>query len=118
MEGSEKMKMKDADRTIFLEIFGDSPINKILDFLVVYDQFDYSLTDIAKNSGVSYSTIQLIWNDLEKCGIVTQNRIVGKAKMYKINKENPVVKAFIKFYWDITKTVTENKLKGKKVICA
>jgi len=111
---NEKMGEKHADGTIFLEIFGDSPINKILDFLVVFDQFDYSLTDIAKKSGVSYSTIQLIWDDLERCGIVVQSRTVGKAKMYRLNQENPIVKSFITFYWDVTKAVTEHRFSSKK----
>ena len=102
-------------KTIYLEIFGESPINKILDFLVVYDQFDYSLTDIAKNSEVSYSTLQLMWNDLEKLNIVVLSRVVGKAKMYKLNKKNKVVKAFIDFYWKVVKTETVKEL-GKKII--
>ncbi|MBI2672001.1 winged helix-turn-helix transcriptional regulator [Candidatus Woesearchaeota archaeon] len=112
------MEIKQRDKSIFLEIFGDSPKNKILDFLVVFDEFDYSLTDIAKYAGVSYSTIQLIWDDLEKTGIVKQSRIVGKAKMYKINKDNPVVKEFIKFYWGAIKAATKLKIDIKQKIYA
>jgi DNA-binding transcriptional ArsR family regulator len=103
-------------KTIYLNIFGESPINKILDFLVVYDQFDYSLTDIAKNSGVSYSTLQLMWKDLEKLGIVELNRVVGKAKMYKLNKNNNVVNDFIDFYWKVVKSETVKEVSGKIII--
>jgi predicted transcriptional regulator len=95
-------KMK---KSIYLDTFGYSPINKVLDFLTIYDQFDYSLTDIAKNAGISYSTLQLMWSDLENSGIVKQSRIVGKAKMYTINKKNIFAKAFIDFYWKITKSI-------------
>ena len=112
------MNKNKKDGSVYLEIFGDSPMNKILDFLVVYDQFDYSLTDIAKNAGISYSTLQLMWPNLEEEGIVIQSRVVGKAKMYQINKENPIVKAFITFYWNITKKATMEQIqKDKKVVC-
>jgi len=45
------------NKTIFLEIFGDSPILRVLDFLVVNEDFDYSMTDIAVLSGIGYSTL-------------------------------------------------------------
>lgn len=90
-------------KSVFLEVMGDYPINRVLDFLVNFDDFDYSLTDIAKFSRVGYATLQLFWKDLEKAHIVVQTRTVGKAKMYKINKKNPVVKNFVKMYWTLVK---------------
>ena len=93
---------------MFLQVMGKSPVNRILSFLVVYDQFDYSITDIAKNAKVGYATLMRIWKNLEKNKIIKMSRVVGKAKMYKINKENPVVQHFIKMYWEITNKATEH----------
>lgn len=90
------------DTTAFLDIFGDTPVLRILDFLVVHEDFDYSMTDIAKLSGVGYATLKLFWQKLEKAGIVTNTRIIGKAKMYTLNKKNPIVKKFRDFYWETT----------------
>ena len=90
-------------KTIFLETFGDSPVLRVLDFLVVNEDFDYSMTDIARHSGVGYSTLKLFWNRLEKKGIVAKTRIVGRAKMYRLNMSNPVAKKFRDFYWGITR---------------
>jgi len=98
--------MKDANITAFLKIMGNTPINRVLDFLVVYDQFDYSIMDIAKNSKVGYATLMRIWNSLEKNGIVLMGRVVGRAKMYKLNKANPAVQHFVKMYWEITNRAT------------
>ena len=91
------------NKTAFLETFGDSPILRVLDFLVVNEDFDYSMTDIASLSGIGYSTLKLFWNRLEKQKIITQTRTVGKAKMYKLDLSNPVVKKFRDFYWETTK---------------
>ena len=101
-------------KTVFLEIFGDSPRSKVLDFLVVNEDFDYSMTDIASLSGVGYSTLKLFWNKLEKEKIVIQTRIVGKAKMYKLNLSNPIIKKFRDFYWETTKQKVHEK--AKKIV--
>lgn len=104
------------DKTIFLEIFGDTPILRVLDFLIVNEDFDYSMTDIAHLSGVGYSTLKLFWERLETEGIVIQTRIVGKAKMYKLHIVNPVVKKFRDFYWETTKHHIREKIKEKEIV--
>ena len=92
--------------TAFLQVMGNSPINRVLDFLVVYDQFDYSITDIAKNAKVGYATLMRIWTALEKNSIVAMSRVVGRAKMYKLNTTNIAVQHFVKMYWEITNKAT------------
>lgn len=87
------------NETIFVEIFGGSPVIKVLDFLISYQAFDYSLTEIAKNSGVSYSTLQIFWDKLIKNNIVVKTRRVGKSDLYKLNTKNPFVKELIKLDW-------------------
>ncbi|VVB81740.1 Uncharacterised protein [uncultured archaeon] len=103
-------------KTAFLEIFGDSPILRVLDFLVVNEDFDYSMTDIAGLSGVGYSTLKLFWQRLEKEGIVVNTRIVGKAKMYKLNLANPVIRKFRDFYWETTRHHIHEKAKEKELV--
>lgn len=103
------------NKTAFLETFGDSPTLRVLDFLVVNEDFDYSMTDIANLSGVGYSTLKLFWNRLEENNIVVQTRTVGKAKMYKLNLANLVVKKFRDFYWETTKQKVHEKFKEKMI---
>ena len=97
-------------KSVFLKTFGDSPINKVLDFLVVFDEFDYSIADIAEHSGTGYSTLKQLIKDLKDRKIVVQTRVSGKNKMYRINKDNAIVKSFISFYWDITNKKNREKL--------
>ena len=104
------------NKTAFLETFGYSPILSLLDFLVVNEDFDYSMTDIASLSGIGYSTLKLFWNRLEKQKIITQTRTVGKAKMYKLDLSNPVVKKFRDFYWETTKQRVHEKIKEEMIV--
>jgi len=103
-------------KTAFLETFGDTPILRVLDFLVIHEDFDYSMKDIAKFSGVGYSTLKLFWDKLEKNNIIKQTRKIGKAKMFKLNLGNPIVIGFKNFYWLATKQKVHEVLQKKTLI--
>ena len=89
--------------TIFIEVFGNNPVIRVLDFLITFQLFDYPLTEIAKNSGVSYSTLQTFWERLEKNNIVIKTRRVGKSDLYKLNTKNPAVKQLLRLDWNLIK---------------
>jgi hypothetical protein len=89
--------------SIFTEVFGSNPAMKVLDFLITFQLFDYPLTEIAKNSGVGYSTLQSFWGNLEKNLVVIKTRRVGKSDLYKLNTDNPAVKQLIKLDWNLIK---------------
>ena len=65
---------------------------KVLDFLMDNESFDYSKTDIAEGIGLSRATLFKVWPKLEKLELITATRTVGQAKMYKLNKQNPIIK--------------------------
>ncbi|MBU2615694.1 MAG: helix-turn-helix domain-containing protein [Nanoarchaeota archaeon] len=89
-----------ANESVFIEIFGNNPVMKVLDFLITYQLFDYPMTEIAKNSGVGYSTLQTFWGNLEKNNIVVKTRRVGKSDLYKLNVNNPAVKQLLRLDWN------------------
>ncbi len=97
------------NETIFLDLFGRNPLMKVLDFLISFQLFDYPLTEIARNSGVSYSTLQTFWDKLEKNKIVIKTRRIGKSDLFKLNTNNPAVQQLIKLDWNLIKG-TEKKL--------
>ena len=83
------------DSSLFVEFFGDYPIIRVIDFLIENNLIDYSKKDICKNSNVSWNTLKSFWEKLEKEALVIHTRKVGKAKMYKLNKENQIVLGLI-----------------------
>jgi len=87
---------EDHEETLFLRTLGiKSPALRILDFLMDNKAYDYSKTDIAKGAGISRTTLSSTWEHLEKNGLVSETRVVGRAKMYKLNLKSPVVQKFI-----------------------
>lgn len=95
---------------------GASPKNRILDFLIVYQEFDYSLKDIAKFSKLGYTTLKKVKNELVKEKWIVLTRTVGKAQMYKLNVNNKKVSKFMDFYWSVVEPETEEQPKAEHVI--
>lgn len=99
----EKGQPVEGDRSIFVEFFGGTPLFRVLDFLVENRGLDYSKTEIAKGSGIGWSTLYKIWDKLEDEGIVRKTRAYGNTKLYTLNTENPIVQKLIKIEWDLIK---------------
>ncbi len=93
--------------SIFLKVVGHSPKLRVLDFLLTFQAFDYSLTDIAKNSEVSYTSLMSFWPEFVKAGLVIETRKVGKARMFKLNEKNPIVRQMLRLQWTIAKKANE-----------
>lgn len=83
------------EQTLFVKVLGAYPIIKVLDFLIMFQEFDYSLSDICKNAGVGWSTLHRFWPKLEEYGLVKKTREVGNANMYKLDTKNEIVKQLI-----------------------
>lgn len=107
---------KNMRRTIFTEAFGNSPTIRVLDFLIEGRSLDYSLTDIAQNSHIGWTTLHRIWHKLEKLGMVKQTRVIGKAKLYRLNTDNKVIKKLITIYDLLLYQQTEKHLAKKLAI--
>lgn len=103
-------------KSVFLQEVGDIPKNRVWSFLIVHSEYDYSMKDIAKLSEIGYTTLKDLWKEFRERNIVVQTRIVGNAKMYKLNVDNPVVEKFIAYYWAVVDSVVkgENNIEEKK----
>ncbi len=92
------------EKSLFVELFGNRPVIRTLDFLLENDAFDYPKKDIARHSDVSWNTLETFWAGLEESGVVVCTRKVGKASMYKINSGNHVVKKLLELDRELVKS--------------
>ena len=104
--------------TIFREALGDSPVIRVLDFLIEGRGLDYSLSDIAENSNIGWTTLHRIWDKLLKLEIVKPTREIGRAKLFKLNEENDAVKRIINLYDTLLYQETEKHFSKKLSIKA
>ena len=100
--------------TVFREFIGDNPTTRLLEFLIEGRFFDYTLTELAEKSGISWKTLHRIFPNFIKAGIVKKTREVGRAKLYTLNTKNPrvekLIELFDKLLEEDTKTINEKPL--------
>ncbi len=92
--------------SMFLEIFGETPIAKVLDFFIENRPFDYSKEEVSRQCESSKPTIYKLWPVLVKYKIIKPTRRYGKAQLYKLNIENEFVKRLINLDSSLIKTAT------------
>lgn len=83
--------------------FGDTPQLRVIDFLIGNHFFDFPITEIARESNVSYNSIVSFFDNFIKSEIVVKTRKVGKSDYFKLNLENLFVLDLIKLDWKLVK---------------
>ena len=78
-----------------LDLFQTNAVVKILDFLTLYKDFEYTRTDIAKETGISRRTLYQVFPILEKFELVKVTKSSGMVRFYKLNMENSISKHLV-----------------------
>ncbi len=104
------------EESIFLDYVGDTPRMRILQYFIEGRDFDYTLTDLL-NAGVSWGTLNSLVPKLLELGIIIKTRKIGRATLYKINRENVMMKQLI-FLYDKLITEKLNVLEQENLISA
>ena len=99
-------------KTKLIQVFGKAPKIKVLEFLIEGRELDYSVSDIAEGAGIGRTTLFRIWNDFVELGIVKPTRVIGNAKLYKLNLEN----AFVRKMAELFDTLVIEPLNKKRKI--
>lgn len=87
------------EKTILVETFGNSPVIRIIDFFIDNPFFDYSKEELIKNLEISKVTFYKYFALLERNGLVKVTRMVGKAKLYKLDEKSLVVQKVKELVW-------------------
>lgn len=83
--------------SLLVRALGSSPKLRILDYLLDYKLNDFTKKEIIEALGMSKLTFYKYFKDLEELGLVSATRKIGRATLYKINLENPMVKMMIEY---------------------
>jgi len=69
-------------------LFGSSAVTKVLDFLSIHEDFDYSINEIAEHTGVHRRTVSRVIPTLEYYMVVKKVRKIDRSNMYVLDKES------------------------------
>ncbi len=95
---------------IFVEYFGDSPLVRIMNFLILGKNFDYSMTEIAEGAGVGWTSFTRAWKRLLEKKVIIPTQNIGKAKLFKLNTADSTIKKLVQLHWELLKTETDKLL--------
>ena len=83
------------EKSLLIQLLGDMPLFKILDFMIDNKGMDFTKSDISKGAGISRASLFNYWKELELYGIVKVTRQFGKTKLYTLNSQNLITKRIL-----------------------
>ncbi len=95
--------------SILIKTLGDSPKLRIIDFFLDNPLSDFTKKEVIEALGMSKQTFYKYFQDIEKYEIVKVSRKIGRAKLYKINLEHPLVEMLRKYEEKISLQIAEKE---------
>lgn len=78
-----------------IQLIGDTPANRIIDFLVGNKGMDYSKKAIAEGAGISRASLFKYWGVIDDFNLVKETRRFGKTRLYTLNVESEIVQELL-----------------------
>ena len=104
------------DKSLLLQLTGEMPLFKIIDFLLENKGMDFDKSDIAEGAEISRASLFNYWGELEKRGIVKVTRKYGKTKLYTLNSRSMITKKILELERALISDALEKEHKKKKEI--
>lgn len=102
------------EKSSFTLVFGESPFVKVLDFFLTFEDFDYPISFIAKETETKWETTEKVIEILIKKGFVKKTRKLGKAWLYALDKENKLTQLLLDVDMRISDYFINEELKRQK----
>jgi len=104
------------EKSLLLQLTGEMPLFKIIDFLVENKGMDFDKSDIAEGASISRASLFNYWEELEKHEIVKVTRQFGKTKLYTLNSKSVITKKMLELEKALISTALEKEAQNKKEI--
>ena len=103
------------EKSLLLNLTGEMPLFKIIDFLLENKGMDFSKSDISKGAGISRASLFNYWSEVERHGIVKVTRSFGKTKLYTLNAKNPITQRIIELEKSLISEAMSKANKEKEI---
>lgn len=110
------------EKSLLIQLMGDTPANRIIDFLMENKGMDYSKKAISEGAGISRASLFKYWDKIEDFSLVKETRRFGKTRLYTLNTEGELVQELLRIESMLIKKAMdeayEDKLEEKTPIPA
>ena len=104
------------EKSLLVQLVGEMPLFKIVDFLVENKGLDFTKSDIAKGAEISRASLFNYWVQLELHQIVKVTRQFGKTKLYSLNANSEVAKRILELEKVLISEALEKENNKKKMM--
>jgi len=111
---AKKVMYKGLGDSLLLKALGYTPKLRIMDIFMTNPYFDFSKTELVNELGMSKQTLYKNFSDLEELGIVKVSRKIGRAVLYKINMQHPLVKKLYDMIKQTSFKIAEQEMEKMK----
>lgn len=110
------------DKNIELTLIKNRPLERIfrnniarvIDFLLINQQFNFTTAEISKSSEIPLRTVQRIIPQLVQNKIVIENKYKGKIKNYELNRNSKLVEILRLYSIETVNTFIEEAIDENK----
>ena len=104
-----------TQKSLILQLTGEMPLFKVIDFLLENKGMDFTKTDIADGAEISRASLFNYWPELEKHGIVKVTRQFGKTRLFTLNQKNTIAKKLLELEKALISEALERETNKKKI---
>jgi len=91
-------------------------IARVIDFLIINQQFNFTTAEISKSSEIPLRTVQRIIPQLVQNKIVIENKYKGKIKNYELNRNSKLVEILSLYSIETVNAFIEEALDEKRTL--
>jgi DNA-binding transcriptional ArsR family regulator len=111
----EELYVNKKYESILIRTLGASPKLRIIDFFLDNPLTDFTKKEVIEALGMSKQTFYKYFPDLERDKIVKVTRKIGKAKLYRINLNHPLIEMLREYEKRISLEIAEKEKLTQKL---
>ena len=97
----------------YCEIYGFTVRNRVVEYFLENLGTEIAVGNMAKEIGISRPKAYQIIDELMRRNYVLKDRIIGKTQLYQLNKDNLIVKIFMRNFNECLNIIVEEHSKKK-----
>ncbi len=105
----------EAKHGIYCKVCGVNPRNKILEFFLEMRELDFSIGDVARETGLNRVTAYNTMSELIKEDLILPTRKVSGGQLYKLNLKSREVQLLIETFNFLLGKIVEKHTKKEKI---
>jgi predicted transcriptional regulator len=105
----------DGNDTPLIECFGDTARERVLSFLLIHANSDYSVKELANNTKLTRQSVTKSLGPLLRYQLITKYRKIGHTTMFRFNSESTTAAKAIEFCDALVDVIIEEE--AKKMSC-